>query len=432
MTDKRDIHIKVPVLARVEGEGALQISSRNGRIETLKLEIFEPPRLFEKFLEGRSYTEVLDIVARICGICPVAYQMTASRALEGLFETIPTPWIASMRKLLYYGEWIQSHALHIHMLAAPDFFGCSTVVELAKTHPDEVRRGLKLQEAGNAIMRLLGGRSVHPVGVKLGGFWKAPSEAEISDLREKLQACIQDAYALVDWVASIPLPQDEQQFTCVALHHDHEYAIDDGRIVSTNGLNISADEYQQHFSEHQVPHSTALHASLAGQPYLVGPLARMNLNHEQLPESIRELVSRSAVSFPSNNMFHSIVARSIEIAYALEQSVSILQAYQSTDSPSVEVTPQAGTGFGCTEAPRGLLWQRYDIGEDALISKADIIPPTAQNQARIEQDLRTSLEAFGLDKDDDQLRLHGETVIRNYDPCISCATHFLNLKIARS
>ena len=432
MTDKRDININVPVLARVEGEGALEISARNGKIEILKLRIFEPPRMFEKFLENRSYTEVLDIVARICGICPVAYQMTATQALEGIFNAAPTPWILSMRRVLYCGEWIQSHALHIHMLAAPDFLGCTSIIELAKKYPAEVRRGLKIQEAGNAIMRLLGGRSVHPVGVKIGGFWKAPDIEEVTELREYLQGCLSDAHDLVVWAASLPLPEDEQEFTSVALHHHSEYAIAEGRIISSAGLDIGIDEYQQHFIEHQVPHSTALHASLNGKPYLVGPLARLNLNQDQLPQSVRDLIGKTGISFPSKNMFHSIIARAIEILYALEESVSILTEYEIPDSPSVEVKPVAGTGYGCTEAPRGILWHRYDVDDGGLIQKANIIPPTSQNQARIEEDLRASLESFGLEKDDDSIRLHGETVIRNYDPCISCATHFLDIKIKRS
>lgn len=431
MADKREIKIKVPVLARVEGEGALEISARNGKIETLQLRIFEPPRLFEKFLEKRSYTEVLDIVARICGICPVAYQMTATQALEGLFNIAPDQWIKSMRRVLYCGEWIQSHALHIHMLAAPDFLGCSSVIELAKTHPHEVRRGLKLQEAGNAIMRLLGGRSVHPVGVKIGGFWKAPDLDEIATLREQLQDCIMDASDLVDWVSSLSLPQDEQEFTSVALYHQHMYAIAEGRIISSDGLDIGIDQYQQHFIEHQMPHSTALHSSLNGKPYLVGPLARLNLNQEQLPISVQQIVASTGISFPSKNMFHSIVARAVEIVFALQEAIRILSQYELPDRSSVEVNPLPGTGYGCTEAPRGTLWHRYEVGEGGAIQHANIVPPTSQNQARIEQDLRASIEAFGLDKDDDAIRLHGETVIRNYDPCISCATHFLDLDIKR-
>jgi len=430
--DHKTINIQVPVLARVEGEGALDLTIQENRITDLKLNIYEPPRFFEKFLEGRSHHEVIDIVARICGICPVAYQMSAVNAIEGILQIHPGPWVRAMRRLMYCGEWIESHALHIHLLAAPDYLGFSSALEMAEKFPAEVRRGLRLQQLGNQIIRLLGGRSVHPVGVRVGGFHHAPAMNEIETLKQELVLAREDARALIRWTASLELPVDEQDFTCVALHHPDEYPMNEGRIITSNGLDIDISEYQQHFTESHVAHSTALHSNLHGEPYLVGPLARLNLNYKQIPGDMLALAEQAGIHFPSRNMFHSIVARAIEIAYALEEAIRLLDAYTPTAQPYVVAEPATGTGYGCTEAPRGILWHRYELDPLGNVTSAVIIPPTSQNQARIEQDLHNALEKFGLDNDEQALRLLGEKVIRNYDPCISCSTHFLKIHLTRT
>jgi coenzyme F420-reducing hydrogenase alpha subunit len=428
---KRDIRINVPVLARVEGEGALELAIEQGRISELRLRIYEPPRMFEKFVEGYSYDDLIEMVARICGICPVAYQMSAVQAMEGLFGIEPMPWVKGMRRVMYCGEWLQSHSLHIHLLAAPDFLGFGNVIEMAAKYPAEVRRGLRLQGLGNDLISLFGGRSVHPVGICVGGFRRAPEQAEVAALVERLEEALPEAEALVGWCASLKLPQGEQAFTSVALWQPDEYAIGGGRLRSDQGLDIGIDEYEKQFREFQEPHSTALHAHLNGRPYLVGPLARLNLNRAQLPEPVRENLERSGIRFPSANMFHSMVARAVELHLVVYEALRLLQDYQSPKQPRVEVQPKAGVGFGATEAPRGVLWHRYEMDDNGLVRQARIVPPTSQNQARMEEDLRNSLEAFGLDQADDALQLHAETVIRNYDPCISCATHFLTLDVKR-
>ena len=431
MSERRNIDIHVPVLARVEGEGALELRVRDGRIETLSLNIFEPPRLFEKFLEGRDYFEVLDMVARICGICPVAYQMSAVQAIEAIFKIDPGDWVRAMRRVFYCGEWLQSHSLHIHLLAAPDFLGYENVAQVAQAFPEEVRRGLRLQALGNALIRLLGARSVHPVGARVGGFHHAPAPGQVAQVVGQLRAAVADAEALVRWTAALELPDDEQPFTSVALRHASDYPMNEGRLVSSTGLDIGIEDYEQHFREFQVPHSTALHSLHHDEPYLVGPLARLNLNHDRLPDAVAALLRETGIGFPSGNMFHSIVARAVEIHIAVVEALRLLEDYAMTDAPYVEVTPTAGIGVGCTEAPRGVLWHRYEFDQAGRVIKARIVPPTSQNQARIEQDLGRSLQAFGLDRSDAELRHHGETVIRNYDPCISCATHFLRLRIDR-
>lgn len=431
MAESREINIHVPVLARVEGEGALDLRIRHGEIHELKLRIFEPPRLFEKFLEGRSYAEVPDLVARICGICPVAYQLTAVQALEHCFGVEVSPWVHAMRRAMYCGEWIQSHALHIHLLAAPDFLGYPSVIAMAQDHAEAVRRGLRLQHVGNELIRLFGGRSVHPVGVRVGGFHRAPALGQVEALLAQLRAGLIEAAELVAWTASLPLPEDDQVFTSVALRQAHEYPLARGRLVSDAGLDIASDSFEQHFREFQVPHSTALHCTLHDAPYLVGPLARLNLNADQLPPASAALWQATGLVLPSRNMFHSVIARAVEIHFAIGEAICLLSDYREPAEPFASVSARAGSGTACTEAPRGVLWHRYDCDEQGLIRRAVIVPPTSQNQARIEQDLRESLTAFGLDRPDAELRLHAEKVIRNYDPCISCATHFLRLAVER-
>ncbi|MDY6993341.1 MAG: Ni/Fe hydrogenase subunit alpha [Pseudomonadota bacterium] len=426
------VNLNVPILTRVEGEGGLELTIQEQKIEQVKLRIFEPPRFFEKFLEGRHYNEVADMVARICGLCPIAYQMSTVHAIESIFELDPGPWVRAMRRLIYCGEWLESHAVHIHLLAAPDFLGYTSAPAMAEHYPDELRRGLHLQEIGNDIIRMLGGRSVHPVGVKVGGFYRAPTLEQVAKLHNKIRQALPLAEELVHWTASLGVPDNEQQFINVSLRHPAEYPFNEGHITVSNGLEIPISEYEQHFAEFQVPHSTALQAHFQGQPYLVGPLARLNLNLDRLPAAVRHNLERTAIEFPSRNMFHSIIARAVEIHFALVEALQILDDYRLPECPYATLQPRAGVGFGATEAPRGLLWQKWAVDETGSITSARIVPPTSQNQARIEEDIRLSLEAMGLEHSDEALRTRSEMVVRNYDPCISCATHFLKLTVHRT
>lgn len=427
----KKINIQVPVLARVEGEGALDLTIRDNQLEKVHLRIYEPPRLFEKFLVGRRYDEVLDMVARICGICPVAYQMSAVHAIEQCFSIKQTPWVREMRRLFYCGEWLESHSLHVHLLALPDFLGFQSAPDMAQQYPEELKRGLRLQAYGNAILQLLGGRSVHPVGACVGGFYKAPSPQDVKLLLQEGEARLSDCEALIRFLATLNLPEHHLDLTCVSLYHPHEYPFCEGNIVSNRGLNIAKEDYESYFVEHQEPHSTALHSLLGGKPYLVGPLARVNNCFGHLPSEIHLLLQALNLNFPSNNMCHSIIARAIEIYFAVIESIQLLRNYQPSDEPYVAATPKAGEGFGCTEAPRGILWKHFCFDEQGLVTDSRIVPPTSQNQAQIELDLRESLIQFGLNRDKDELRHYSELLIRNYDPCISCSTHFLSLNVKR-
>lgn len=430
MTEEERL-IQVPVLARVEGEAALEIAIRAGRLADLRLRIYEPPRLFEKLLEGRSFADVPDAVARICGICPVAYQMSAVRAIESAFGIVPTPEIEAMRRLYYCGEWIESHALHIHLLALPDYYGVDSVIALAAIEPAIVRRGLALQALGNDILRLLGGRSVHPVGACVGGFYRAPEEEDVRALAVRVDRALEEAEALVHFCARVPVPKRTQDFVCISVGDGDRYPVLGDRIVASEGIVLDLAEFDSAFEETQRPHSTALYCHFRGRPYLVGPLARMNLHGEKLPEVVRACVRAAKLSFPSANMFHSMAARAVEIFYALTEARRLLAAYRRPERSRVSVAPRAGSGVGATEAPRGMLWHRYSFDAAGRVLSARIVPPTSQNQARIEEDLRFSLEALGLERPDEDLRAHAEQVIRNYDPCISCATHFLRLEVTR-
>ena len=424
--------ILVDYLARVEGEGALDLQVSDGRVTSAQLKIFEPPRFFEAFLRGRGYAEVADIVARICGICPIAYQMGAVHAIENVFGAKVDGQLRALRRLIYCGEWIESHGLHVVMLHAPDFLGFPDGIAMARDHGAMVKNGLAIKKAGNEIMQLLGGREIHPVSVKAGGFHRVPTRAELNALAEKLKHARDLAVGLARWVALFPFPDFEQDYEFVALRHPDEYPFNEGRLVSSRGLDIDIADYDREFEERHVAHSTALHSVLKRRgAYLVGPLARYALNFDLLPASVRALARDTGMGPVCKNPFRSIVVRAIEIVYAFEEALRIIADYERPAESSVKLEPRAGVGFGCTEAPRGICWHRYELEADGTIKTARIVPPTSQNQPSIEADLKDVATSI-LDQPDDVIRHRCEQSIRNYDPCISCSTHFLKLSINRS
>lgn len=423
--------INVNYLARVEGEGALHLSLRDGQLDELRLEIFEPPRFFESFLRGRDSREAPDLTARICGICPVAYQMSAVHAFEHLYEVTLDPAVRALRRLYFCGEWIESHALHVHMLAAPDFLGCDSVITLAEKNREAVERGLRIKKAGNAIVALLGGRSVHPVGACIGGFTRVPRRGELADLREQLLRVRADAAACVGWVSRFDLPAVSRDIEFVSLRHPQEYPMNEGRIVSSKGIDADQQDFDDFFEEHQVPYSNALHAKVKGRgPYFVGPLARINLNFDLLGPEVVSLARGTGIPWPNSNPYTSIVARALEITYAIEEALRIIEGYEPPRAPSASFEPRAGVGRAVTEAPRGSLYHVYEADEQGLIRSARIVPPTSQNQARIEADLRELVPDIVHSTQSEATRAC-EMAIRNYDPCISCSTHFLKLEIER-
>jgi coenzyme F420-reducing hydrogenase alpha subunit len=418
-------------ISRVEGEGSLRVRVKDGRVVDVALDIFEPPRYFEALLVGRHFTEAPDITARICGICPVAYQMSACLAMEDACGVVVDERIAALRRLLYCGEWIQSHALHIYLLHAPDFLGCADAVELADLDPISVTRGLDIKRTGNMVMQTVGGRAVHPVNVRVGGFYRAPELESIRALAEPLRRARDAALKTVEWVAGFEFPDVTNEYRFVALDQSDRYAIDGGS-PSSDGLTLSAAQFAEIAVEEHVARSTALQATLGGRDrYLTGPLARFALNASYLPEVARDAAAAAGLYAPCVNPFRSIVVRAVELVFACDEALRLVERYEPPVQPAMEVVARAATGTAATEAPRGLLLHQYDIDDEGIIRRARIMPPTSQNQLSIEDDLRRVVEN-GLSLDDEELQWRCEQAVRNHDPCISCAAHFLDLTVETS
>jgi len=423
--------IKVDTLARVEGEGALYIKMAGDRVADVKLKIYEPPRMFEAFLRGRHFSEAPDITARICGICPIAYQMSAVHAIERALAIKIDPAVRLLRRLFYCGEWIESHALHVYMLHAPDFLGYQDVIEMAKDHRAAVEKALRLKKIGNRIVHLLGGREIHPISACVGGFYKVPSRKQVQELVSDLEWALEASLETVRWTSTLEFPPFEQEYEFVALQHPDEYPLNEGRLVSSHGLNIDAAEYEDRFVEVHVKHSNALHSVMRGKgSYFVGPLARFNLNFGRLPEIAQKAAIEAGLRPPVKNLFRSIVVRAVELVFACAEALRVIGEYEAPAAAHVDVANRAGVGQAITEAPRGILYHRYAVDENGLIVAAKIVPPTSQNQRRIEDDLREyagHLAAWPIE----EATWKCEQAVRCYDPCISCATHFLKVRIDR-
>ncbi|MEM3468105.1 MAG: Ni/Fe hydrogenase subunit alpha [Nitrososphaerota archaeon] len=424
--------VKVDYLARVEGEGALYIKVKGNEVLDVKFKIFEAPRFFEAFLRGRKYYEVPDITARICGICPIAYQMSSVHAFEDVFGAKVDGPLRELRRFIYCGEWIESHALHAFLLHAPDFLGYDDAIRMAKDHPDIVKKALIVKKIGNDIMARLGGREIHPVSVCVGGFYKVPTKRQMEVLREDLKKGMDLSVELLRWVADLKFPDFEQDYEFVSLRHPDEYPFNEGRIVSNKGLDIQIREYEDNFVEEHIPYTNALHSYIKGRgSYMVGPLARINLNYDKLWDLTKDTLKSVGFKVPCRNPFKSIIARCAEMLYSFEEALRIINEYKEPNGPRIDYEIKAGRGFGCTEAPRGSLYHRYDVAADGTVLSAKIVPPTAQNQKRMEDDLRAMAPSV-MKLPYEKAVWRFEQAVRNYDPCISCATHFLRLEVEHS
>ncbi len=422
-------NIAVPALARVEGEGGLFIGLQDGKAIEVRLDIYEPPRFFEGFLIDRFLQEVPDITARICGICPVAYQMSSAIALENALGIAVGPQAQALRHLMYCGEYIESHALHIYLLQAPDMLGKESALELAAVAPQVVKDALRLKKIGNNILKAIGGRSVHPVNVCVGGFYQWPEAADLKALLPDLEWGLEAAKGCAAWATTLPYPELEIDYEFVALHHPDHYAVIDGDVWSSTGRKLSVPEFETAYMEEHVPHSNALHGhTVEGSNYLVGPLARLNLNHEQLLPAAQEALKQTGIQLPLRNPYKSLLARAIELVHYYELAIQLVKEYDPQGPAHSELKLKAGEGSGATEAPRGLLYHRYRIDDQGLIKFARITPPTAQNLPRIEADLMAMAPNL-VRMSEAEATLTAEHLVRSYDPCISCATHFLKLKV---
>ncbi|MGD1173183.1 Ni/Fe hydrogenase subunit alpha [Mycobacterium seoulense] len=422
--------LSVGTLTRVEGEGALHVRLKDGELDSVELNIYEPPRFFEAFLRGRSYTEPPDLTARVCGICPVAYQVSACNAIESACGVEIDPELVALRRLLYCGEWIHSHMLHIYLLHAPDFLGYPDAIAMARDERDVVERGLRLKKAGNRLMDFVGGRAIHPINVRLGGFYSVPARSQFAPVAEQLRRALDDAVATVEWVAGFDFPDLELDHEMLALSQGGQYPIENGVIARSAGPSFPVEDFTAHVVESQVPHSTALHATLDGGCYLTGPLARYSLNSVALSPIAAQAAATAGLSDQCRNPFRSIIVRAVEVVYAIEEALRIIDSYERPARPFVDVPARPGIGHGASEAPRGLLYHSYEIDDEGLVSAATMIPPTSQNQAAIEADL-ARVVSDNLALDDAALTDLCERVIRSYDPCISCSAHFLKLTVQR-
>ena len=426
----RTIHVNY--LARVEGEGSLNLRIRDDIVEEARLKIFEPPRFFEAFLRGRDFREAPDITQRICGICPVAYLMSACHAMESICGVTVDGKLRELRRLLYCGEWIESHALHTFMLHAPDFLGYEDAVQMAKDHPELVRSALRLKKLGNSIMTVLGGREIHPINIRVGGFYKVPRRRDLLALRDELLWALEFTPAAIDVMRGFNYPDFEQDYEFVCISHPDEYPLNEGRLVSSKGIDVPIQDYDRVLIEHQVPHSTSLHTRVAGRGAAhMGPLARYALNYKLLHPAAKDAARRAGLDPVCRNPFRSILVRMVEVVYAIEEALRLIDIYEMPDAPAVPVEPRAGTGWGATEAPRGICYQRHTIDERGIITDSKIVAPTSVNQAVIESDL-FAFASTRTHLSDEQLRWQCEQAIRNYDPCISCSCHFLKLTVDRA
>ena len=431
--------ISVKSLTRVEGEGSLKVRLVDGRVEIAEFNIYEPPRFFERLLRGRDLAEVPDITARICGICPVAYQMSSCIALEQALGIVVPPAINRLRRLLYCGEWITSHALHMHLLHAPDFLECESAFSLPPEYAGFLEDGMFLKALGNQLLEVIGGRAVHPINVAVGGFHRSPDVVAIRALLSDLERGLEAAHRSLAVVSRFAFPAAPSPQRRLSLISADEYPMNHGDWAISGGAELvqaPIAAFPDYSREFQVRQSTALHSRLIADdsPYLCGPLARLSHNLAQLPDGARQAAEGSGIDWPSASMHQSIIARGIEVIAAIENAIAIVRDYRAPPRPArLELPRRAGSGCHATEAPRGLLYHHYAIDNAGLVIGATIIPPTSQNQAQVEHDLMTILTrelAQPQPPSDASLTRQCETLIRSYDPCISCATHFLTLSIS--
>jgi len=428
----KNLNIEVSPVSRVEGHGDLIIDVKNKKIEKLIFRIPESPRFFEAMLVGKKYDEPSHITSRICGICSVAHTCASMKATERAFNIKPTEQTIDLRKLVYHHENIQSNVLHVYFLAVPDFLGVGSVIPLVETHPEVVNIALRTKKMANDMVRIIGGRAVHPIRTVVGGFTKLPTKEEMISMRKMLAASYPDLEKSLKVLKTLNIPDFERETEYISISDAVDYALYDGDIKSSDGWEIDDQKYLDKINEKVVQHSTAKHCWASRDSYMVGALARFNNNYEKLTEKAKEYAEELGLKAPCYNTYMNNIAQFVEIVHGVDDSIrlidEILEEGLDDDKAMVDIKPGSGRGVGVVEAPRGLLIHDYTYDDRGRIKKANLIIPTNMNYANIEQDMQSLLPTI-IDKSEDDIRLACEMLIRAYDPCISCSTHLLNVKL---
>jgi coenzyme F420-reducing hydrogenase alpha subunit len=425
----KDVKINVRHLTRVEGHGNIVVNVREGILEQCDLQIIEAPRFFEALLRYRPYKHASHIASRICGICAVSHATASLRACENALGVEPSEQSVLLRKLNSYAEMLDSHILHIYMLVAPDLLGKGSVIPLAETDPDVVLRALRMKKVAGDLCATIGGRHTHPIAMVVGGFSHYPSEDELFVLGERLVMMREDLDYTVELFKGLSVPSFERETEYIALHEDGEYCIIDGKITSSDGGTWPIEAYQSVTNEYIVPHSTAKHARHQRESYMVGALARLNINYDELHPRVKTTIENLGISPICINPYMITIAQLAEIIHFTEKAIEIIDRLLDKgivwEEPS-PITREDGEGVGACEAPRGTLYHHYVIGE-GVIKEANCIIPTAQNLANIEADMRCLVPNI-IDRTSEDITLALEMLVRAYDPCISCSTHMLEVK----
>lgn len=431
MSNEASFSVEVHHVTRVEGHGNIKIDVRKGVVKECRLEIVEAPRFFEAMLKGRPYFEAHHITCRICGICSVGHTCASLQATEAAMKVAVSEQTTLLRKIALHGETLQSHILHAYYLAAPDLFGTGSVLPLARSHLPVVQRALRLKKLANEICAVVAGRHVHPISMAAGGFTNTPDMTRLRDVQQKLIASREDFRETVELFKAVRerFPRFERPTEYIALQRDDEYAFLNGDICSSDLGRTSSDQYRQRTNEYIVAHSSAKHTKVNRESYMVGALARFNINHRQLRPEAKQAAVELGLAAPCHNPFLITVAQVVECVHCLEDCIDLIDEIlkRGIKQEPVSVIPQAGRGVGATEVPRGVLYHDYAYDANGMIEQANCIIPTGQNLANIENDMRALVPSI-LHRKPEEIRLLAEMLVRAYDPCISCSAHLLKVE----
>jgi len=421
---KKIKRIKIEHVDKIEGHGGFVSDIINGDIKKARFEIQMGIRLFERILIGRYFEDVPVITSRVCGVCPVVHYLTAIKALESALDIkVPTSVIL-LRKLMMLGQIIQSHSLHTFFMSLSDFFGIRKGTDLVKKFPKYTKLALNIRDFGNALISAVGFRSIHPVAGKIGGFRKLPQREKLESLLQKSNKVFQEAKDLALFFAELPYPKFFRKTEFIALKSESEYAIYDGNIASSKGLNIPSKKFEKEIKEIQLPYEVVKRVKHKGTTIMPGALARLNLNFKKLNSEAKRVLNYSGIKFPCYNSFYNIFAQTVEIVHCIEEAKKILEKVLDSRPKNISVSYKVKEGWGCAaiEAPRGTLYHAYQIDRNGKIRWANIITPTAQFVSNLEEDIKEFLpKTKRLSKKTQERKI--KMLIRAYDPCITCSVH---------